>query len=154
MGKYTARVTDHLVVPARVSLTPGQEDLDLSAGRTVPNPVSVQLLIDTGSKRSSLIPGIIEYLKPLPYRDVRVETSTGSTHTSLYWDQLEFPGTNLSARPEIAMARVAVPSSLANYHGVIGRDLLFAWEYLFLEGRRQRFTIRDVPSKWFGWLHR
>jgi hypothetical protein len=43
-----------------------------------------------------------------------------------------------------------MPSRLASYQGVIGREVLRAWE-TFYSGPRQRLAIRDYRSFW-GWL--
>ena len=64
MGKYVATVEDHLVLPARVRATPGRERLFGLSGESVPTPVPIRLLIDTGAKRTTLIPGIIRHLQP------------------------------------------------------------------------------------------
>src|SRR2546421_65452 len=37
--------------------------------------VAVRLIIDTGSKRSSLVPAVLDQLKPTPFKTVRVRTS-------------------------------------------------------------------------------
>jgi hypothetical protein len=85
-------------------------------------------------------------------RDVREETSTGVLDTSLFWVRIEFPGTSLSPVPYFPIARLPLPPLLATYHGLIGRDLLFAWESFLLEGRQRQFTIRDKPAGLLGWL--
>src|SRR5437879_2455935 len=118
MGKHTVQVRDHLVIPARVSLTSGQERLNRLIGRTVPDHVAIRLVIDTGSRRSFLIPGILRYLNPTRIGDARVETSSGIADTSLYWVRLEFPDTALSPIPHVAIARLPLPPLLATYHGL------------------------------------
>jgi len=154
MGKYSTAVADHLVLPARVLLTSGQEELLRLAGRTAPAFSPVRLLIDTGSKRSTLSPTTIAHLNPIARGPTRVETSLASAETNLYWVRLEFPGTTLAAIPELAVARLALPPSLASFHGVIGRDLCLRWKYIFIEGQRGRLTIRDTAVGWLGWLTR
>ena len=84
--------------------------------------------------------------------NARIETGMGSQDTSLFWVRLEFHETNLFAIDHLAVARLPLPPSLANYHGIIGRDLLLNWESLFLEGRRKRFTIRDSPRSLLDWF--
>jgi hypothetical protein len=154
MGKYSTAVADHLVLPAHVLLTRGQEQLLRLAGRTIPAFAPVRLVIDTGSKRSTLLPSIVAHLNPPARGRARVETSLASAETNLYWVRLEFPGTALAAIPELAVARLALPASLASFHGVIGRDLLCRWEYVFIEGRRGRLTIRDSAAGWRRWFTR
>jgi hypothetical protein len=152
MGKYSTAVQNQLVLPGRVLLTQGQEYLLRTVGRVV-EPVSVRLLVDTGSGRSSLVPAVVDELMPVSQSRIRVSTSLASAETNLYWVRLEFPGTSLTAIPQLAVARLSMPPILAAFQGVIGRDLLSRWEYLFYEGRRGRMTIRDSPG-WFNWLRR
>jgi hypothetical protein len=154
MGKYVSAVEDHLLLPARAMLTPGQEQQARLRGQPIPGPVSVRLVIDTGSKRSTLLPGIIRQLNPISRGAARVETGLASLQTSLYWVRLDFPGTPLAAVPELAVARMAMPPSLSSFHGVIGRDLVRRWESVLFEGRRGRLTIRDMPGGLSGWLLR
>jgi hypothetical protein len=152
MPKHRFQLTDHLVVGAIASLIPWEVELYRRTGLPMPGPVAVKLLIDTGSKRSSLIPGIIRHLDPIKMGNARIETGMGSQDTSLFWVRLEFHETNLFAIDHLAVARLPLPPSLANYHGIIGRDLLLNWESLFLEGRRKRFTIRDSPRSLLDWF--
>jgi hypothetical protein len=152
MGKYSTAVADHLVLPARALLTRGQEELLRLAGRTAPAFAPVRMLIDTGSKRSTLSPSIVAHLNPIARGRARVETGLASAETNLYWIRLEFPATALAPIPELAVARLALPASLASFHGVIGRDLLLRWEYVFIEGRRGRLTIRDTAARWLRWF--
>ncbi len=154
MGKYTAFVQDHLIVPARVLQTRGQEQLCRLLGRPVPTSVPVRLVIDTGSKRTTLIPGVITHLNPAAQARVRVETSLATVETILFWVRLEFPGTSLAPVSDLAVARMPLPLSLGSFHGLIGRDLLRIWESFLFEGRRGRFTVRDTPGGLFGWLRR
>jgi hypothetical protein len=154
MGKYVCAAEEHLYLSARALLTPGQEQLNRLSGDPIPAPVPVRLVIDTGSKRSTLLPGIIRHLDPVSRGTARVETGLASLRTSLYWVRLVFPSTPLAAVPELAVARMAMPPSLSSFHGVIGRDLLRRWESVLFEGRRGRLTIRDTPGGLLGWLRR
>lgn len=153
MGKYTAEVDDYLVLPARVLLPLARERELHRARQPVPVGVPVRLVIDTGSRRSTLLPSVLTSLDPRPGDAVLVETSTGAEETALFWVRLEFPETLLEPVSHLAVARLELPSSLRGYHGVIGRDLLFRWEWFLLEGRRRRLSLRDNPSR-FGWLGR
>ena len=81
-----------------------------------------------------------------------VETSLGSGKSNLFAVRFEFPDTSLSTIPELLVARLALPSSLHAFHGVIGRDVLRRWEYFRYEGRRQRLVIRDSPNPLLRWL--
>jgi hypothetical protein len=153
MGKFTAPVDDHLILPARVSLTAGSEELLRRAGQVVPPPVSVRLLIDTGAKRSSLIPGIIRHLNPPGGTFARLVTPTTPGTTELYWVRLDFPETALLPFESVRVARLAMPSELAQFYGLLGRDLLQRLASLDYEGRRGRYTLRDRPGP-FDWLRR
>ena len=154
MGKYTAQVDDHLVLPARVSLRQGSEGALRFLGRPVPSAVLVRFLIDTGSKRSTLIPSLLEHLAAEAAQRVRVITSTGSVETQLSWVRIEFPGTSLAPIPQFPVARLPLPPRLATFHGLVGRDMLSRWESFTYEGRRNRFTLRDAPGGLLGWLRR
>src|SRR5262249_3048525 len=140
--------------PARVLQPRGQEQVFQLLGRPVPAPVLVHLIIDTGAKRSSLVPGVINHLQPAYQGSARVETSGRTLRTSLFWVRLEFPDTSLEPSPLLAVARLDMPASLRSCHGVIGRDLLHRWESLLWQGRRGRFTIRETPGGLFSWFRR
>jgi hypothetical protein len=152
MARYSASVQDRLILPAQVSLTLGQEQVFRVLQRTRPAPVAVELLIDTGSARCTLVPSILARLNPDPLGAARLETGLAAVETSLFWIRLEFPRAGLAAVPEIAVARAPLPPSLSSFHGVIGRDLLRRWEAFVYQGRRGRLTIRDTPSWPFGWF--
>ena len=154
MGRYRSAVQDRLVIPAQVLLTSGTERLFRMIGRRVPAALAIQLVIDTGSKRSSLIPSVLNHLTPPPFALARVETSLASVQAELCWVRLEFPASSLSAVPAVAMARLPLPPSLHGFHGLIGRDLLSQWESFLYEGLRGRFTIRDAQGGFLGWLKR
>jgi hypothetical protein len=154
MGKFSAPVSEHLILPAEVSQTRGQERIFRLAGRVVPAPVPVRLLIDTGSKRTALVPGIMDHLQSPVANKARIETSLAAGETALCWVRLEFPGTSLAAVPVLAVARLTMPPPLRLFQGVIGRDLLQQWESFLFEGRRGRFTIRDTPGGLLSWLWR
>jgi hypothetical protein len=153
MGKYTALVEDHLILPAVVSLTSEPELLLRGAGRQVPAPASVRLLIDTGSKRTTLVPGIIRHLNPPTGRRVNVATPLAAGAAWLYWVRLAFPETGLAPFPHVQVARLEMPPGLRQFHGLLGRDLLQRMDEFKYQGRRGRYTLRDTPG-WFGWLRR
>ncbi len=154
MGKFRAPVADHLILPAQVRQTRGWEQVFQLAGRTVPAALPVRLIIDTGSKRSTLVPGIIDEMQLEMGRKTQVETSLAAGETDFYWVRLEFPGTSLAPIPELAVARLSLPAPLRMFQGVIGRDLLRRWERFLFEGRRGRFTLQDTPGGLFRWLRR
>jgi len=151
MGKYTAAVVDHLALPALVKPTQGQEHFSRLAGHDVPAPVSVRLLIDTGSKRTTLIPGILRHLQPPAGTEAQVVTPLAVGDVALYWVRLEFPAAGLAPVPEVLVARLSMPPGLSQFHGLLGRDLLRYWESFLYEGRRGRYTLRDEPGL-LGWL--
>ena|SRR5438128_1489381 len=153
MGKYTASVQDHLVLPARVRVTPGRERELHALGQPVPAPVSIRLLIDTGSKRTTLISGVLRHLQPMLSRPTRIISSFGSGTTRLGWVCLEFPEAGLAAFPEVLVARLPMPAALAQFHGLLGRDLLRRFESFEYEGRRGCCAIRDHPGI-LTWLRR
>src|SRR5216683_4331560 len=101
MGKYTASVEDRLVLPARVGLTPGREREWRSAGLFVPASVAIRLLIDTGSKRTTIIPGIVHRLQADSAGSARLVTPGGAMTTDHFWIRLEFPEAGLAPFPEV-----------------------------------------------------
>src|SRR6516164_3714303 len=111
MGKFIASIEEQLILPARASLTQEQEQFLRRRSRPVPASVPVRLLIDTGSKRSTLIPGVLRHLDPLAASDVRVETGLAAVMATLFWIRLEFPDTSLAPIPWIAVARIGLPPS-------------------------------------------
>jgi hypothetical protein len=153
MGKYSAPVEDHLILPAVVRLPVGSEHLRGRARSPVPAPVPVRLVIDTGSKRTTLIPGIIRHLDPEPGSDVRLVTPLATGTVTLFWVRLDFPGTTLRSFEQVQVGRVALPPELARFHGVLGRDLLSRLESFDYQGRRGCYIVRDTPGV-FGWLRR
>lgn len=154
MGKYTADAYDHLVLPAHVLLTHGQEQARRLLGRSVPPSVAVNLLIDTGSRRSTLRPAVVTQLELEVIGTVRVETGVAAVETRLHWIRLEFPHTALAAIAELAVARMPLRPSLQPFDGLIGRGHLRRWDAFVYRGRRGQFSIRDTPGWQFGWLSR
>lgn len=152
MGTFQTKLHDRPIVSAQVSQTWGQETRGRLAGVSVPVPLSIRLLIDTGSKRSTLVPSVVTRLSPSFFAMTRGETGTGNLESPLFWIRLEFPGTSLAPVPEIAVARLPLPPSLGAYHGLIGRDLLDRWHSFCYHGQRRRITIRDKPAWWSRWL--
>jgi len=153
MGKYIATVDDHLILPALVHLSEGEERFRARARRRVPPPVPIRLLIDTGSKRTTLIPGLIRHLDPQASQPVRVATALAAGTTRLFWVRLAFPATGLASFDPVRVARLAMPPDLAQFHGLLGRDLLQQLDEFKYEGRRGRYTLRDTPGL-LGWLRR
>jgi hypothetical protein len=152
MGEYRAAVHDRLVLPARVLLTQGTDKLFRLSGRAVADGVVARLIIDTGSKRSSVIPAVLDHLRAPAIKAVRVRTGLTSVKTELYWVRLEFPAGSLAPVATLAVARLPLPRLPEEYHGLIGRDLLSRWESFHYQGRRARYTIRDTRGGLFGWL--
>ena len=152
MARYTTRVHDRLILPAQVCLPRGREQLLRMLHRRVPDPVIVQLLIDTGSTRSSLLPSVLAGLNPEQSGVARLETSLAAAEATLFRVRLEFPHTKLEAIPELLVALAPLPPSLSAFHGVIGRDLLRQWESFCYQGRRGRLSIRDRRSWLLRWI--
>jgi hypothetical protein len=153
MGKYSAPVVDHLILPALAGLPVGRERALRLAGRPVPPAVAIRLLIDTGSKRSTLVPGVLHHLDPWPGDEVRVSTSLRSGTTQFFWVRLDFSEARLAPFELVQVALLAMPPEVARFHGVLGRDLLRELVSFDYEGRRGRYTLRDTAGL-FGWLRR
>ena len=153
MGKYIGYVEDHLIPPALVRLHDGEIYLRRRAGLVVPAAVPIRLLIDTGSKRTTLIPGIIRHLNPEAGGDVRAAAPLRGGSTRLFWVCLEFPEAGLAPFEVVQVARLAMPPELAQFHGLLGRDLLRRFHSFHYDGPRGRYILRDTPGL-FGWLRR
>jgi hypothetical protein len=153
MGKYVALVEDHLILPAHVRATPDRERYFRTTGQVVPAPVAIRLLIDTGARRTTLIPGIVRHLQPSVGARTRLTTPLGSVRTDLVWVCLEFPEAGLASFTEVLVARHPMPAALSQFHGLLGRDLLSRMHSLEYQGRRGRYVLRDTPG-WLGWLRR
>jgi hypothetical protein len=153
MGKYSARVVDHMILPARAMLPAGPERLLRLSGRPVPAPVAVRLVIDTGSKRTTLVPGVLDHLNSFAGSPVRVATALHSGTTRLFWVRLAFPEARLAPFELVQVVRLGMPPDLALFHGVLGRDLLRQWESFDYQGRSGRYAVRDTPGL-FSWLRR
>jgi len=153
MAKFTASVQDHLVLPARVSITPGREREFRHRGIPVASAVTIRLLIDSGSKRTTLVPGILRHLGAFIAGSARLVAARGTAKTDLFWIRLEFPEAGLAPFPEILVARLPMPAALSQFQGLLGRDLLRRLESFDYEGRRGCYTVRDKPG-WFNWLRR
>lgn len=153
MGKYAAAVHEHLVLPALVRVTPGRAQVMRSSWQLVPPPVSIRLLIDTGSKRTTLIPGLIHHLQVPAQGSASVTTPWGFVASDLFWVSVEFPEAGLAPFPEVLVARLPMPAALSQFHGLLGRDLLRRLESFEYEGRRGCYTIRDAAGV-RTWLRR
>jgi hypothetical protein len=153
MAKFTASVEDHLLLPAMVRLPPEQARMLGALGRSVPAPVPIRLVIDTGSKRTTLIPGIFDHLRPTVGGAARLITPLGSATTNLAWVSLEFPEAGLASFSEVLVARHPLPPMLSQFHGLLGRDLLGRLESFEYQGRRRRYVLRDTPGR-LDWLRR
>jgi hypothetical protein len=119
----------------------------------VPSPLAIRLLIDTGAKRTTLIPGVIRHLGPPGGAEVLVETPLASVTTTLAWVRLAFPESGLATLDPVSVVRLPMPPALSQFHGLLGRDLLRRLEAFLYEGRRGQYVLRDTPG-WLGWLRR
>jgi hypothetical protein len=153
MGRFVAHVEDHLILPARVSLPEGEVVSRRREGRAVAAPVGLRLVVDTGSKRTTLIPGIIRHLDPQGGTLVRVENPLSVGTAFLYWVRLDFPDAGLAPFDNVQVARLAMPPMLSQFHGLLGRDLLRRLESFDYQGRHGRYVVRDTPGL-LGWLRR
>ncbi len=150
MGKYIAQVEDHLILPALVRLPVGDEQSRRRAGTQVPVPVPIRLLIDTGSKRTTLIPGIFRHLDPRGGNPVRVAAPLRVGTTQLFWVRLDFPEAGLTPFELVQVARLAMPPDLAQFHGLLGRDLLRRLDEFNYQGRRGATPCATRPVGWAG----
>jgi hypothetical protein len=78
MGKYASVVHDRLILPARVLLTRGQEEVLRLTRESVPTGVAVRLLPDTGSGRTTLTPSVLAQLAAPVAGPVRLATGVSN----------------------------------------------------------------------------
>src|SRR5438552_4002148 len=145
MGIYRGQVQDIPCLPIKVSLPVEESRFLRWMGRTVPAAAEVTVIVDTGSKRSSLRPRILQELHCPRRSTVQVQTSTGQGAAVFYVACIEFPASTLKPFPRALVAGLSMPQTLAAYDGVIGRDILSRWE-TFYSGLREQLTIRDHIS--------
>src|SRR5258708_2014275 len=124
MGTYRVPVEDHLFLPSVVRLSAGPAHFVQQSGEAVPSPVTIRLLIDTGSRRTTLIPSIIRHLGPPAGGEARVITPTGAVAAPLYWVRLDFPETGLASFDQVKVACLPLPPILSPFHPLLARDLL------------------------------
>ncbi len=109
--------------------------------------------MDTGAKLTTLIPGLIRHLNPQGGDTVRMVAPLHAGTTQLFWVRLAFPLAGMAPFDPIQVVRLAMPPELAQFHGLLGRDLLRSLESFLYEGRRGCYTLRDSPGP-LGWLRR
>jgi hypothetical protein len=100
-----------------------------------------------------LIPGVIRHLSPQRGDDVRLVTPHAAGMVRLFWVRLVFPGIDPAPFEHVQVARVPMPPALAQFHGLLGRDLLSRPDSFDYEGQRGRYILRDRPGP-FDWLRR
>src|SRR5438552_4052265 len=128
MGLYRGAVEDILFVPVRVSLLSSDAQTLQLRGSSVPAPVEVRLVLDSGSRRSTLTLSILQHLQCPPGQPVEVQTSTGEHRANYYEVGMDFLSGTLGALPHVSVVGTALPRRLRDYGGVIGRDILSGWE--------------------------
>ena len=126
MAHYAVRIAPQgplLVVLVGVS-APRKQAL-ITAGQTVPQPVMMQLLIDTGASGTAIDAGVIGQLgiQPTGTMNIRTPSTTTGTHTCSTYDvELTIAGPltkHFPAHPVID--GVFAPQGI---HGLLGRDIL------------------------------
>jgi hypothetical protein len=150
MGIYRAIVQDVLFLPVRITLPESDAAVLLQATGEIPLPVVGRLVLDTGARRSSLAPMVLARLRCPIRGHGAIQTVTGQQVVTTHDVCLEFLEGTLKPLTRWTVVRHAMPPRLAEYDGVIGRDILAGWEVVY-RGPRRRLTVRDRASVW-GWL--
>jgi hypothetical protein len=155
MGVYRATLPpgqEVLSMPVRVASTFAYARALQYLGRPVASPAVVQLILDTGTRRSCLTPTLINRIQCERCGRLRVQTTLAQETRELFEVRMEFPSSTLAPLPKVRVACLEMPDRFeAQFDGIIGRDLISCWEF-FYSGFRRRITIRDRPSFW-GWLY-
>lgn len=119
------------------------------AGQTVPQPVRIQALVDTGASCTAVDPKVLSQLGVTPKGRIPVHTpSTDATnpHEANQFDVLiMIPGINQQSQAFIAPALPVIEASLEHqgYQALIGRDILASCvlTYVGYEGQAGHFTL-------------
>lgn len=116
-----------------------------AAGQTVPNPVPIRALVDTGASCTCVDPSVLASLGLTPTGIVRVNTpSTGTTpHSADQFDiALFIPGP--PSNPPLVFQTIPVISSdllaAQGFHALIGRDILDRCVLIY-NGSMKDFTL-------------
>jgi predicted aspartyl protease len=111
-----------------------------AAAQPVPNPISCQALIDTGSSMLAIDQSIAQSLN-LVKRGINIaHTANGPRQCNLYAVALSFPATNLKAYNIIQASEVDLSSQ--SFKCLIGRDVLSHW-HLHYNGESGVVSIAD-----------
>lgn len=112
--------------------------------------LTVRLVLDTGSRRSTLISAILNQLRLPSIGEIVLQTALAQSRVRLFNVRIEFALGSLLPIPRMIVVGAPVPRKLSGFDGVIGRDILSRWE-IFISGPRKRLVVRDGAS-WRGWL--
>jgi hypothetical protein len=134
---------------ALVSISVGLDNVTVAqlrrALRPIPQPVTLQALLDTGAEQSGIDGTLIQTLA-LPFRAtalVNLPAHGGFTVLSLHGASLTIEHPSGQRRDHLIFPNVALldlPLAALGYQAVLGRDVLTRCE-LFYRGRRGRFRL-------------
>jgi hypothetical protein len=118
---------DGLSVTALIGLIKSDTQAALSARKTLPPPVWVRALIDTGCDVTALAPDVFRQLGLLPFHSAATQTASGSARVQLYQVSLSIPALGgpvglMLTVPDLVVSELTV--TLANADALIGLDVV------------------------------
>jgi hypothetical protein len=131
-----------LVVAGRVGLSAAEAAKLVQSGQPVPPPVPVRALIDTGSDRTAVAPGIIRQLGLQPLIHGMAHTAGGSFQVNLYCIGLTIHGPTRGAGAELSLSDLLVSELTVAlpFEVLIGLDVLREC-LLVLDGPGSQFIL-------------
>lgn len=133
------------VISALVGVSHSRRDALMAAERSVPAPISIRALIDTGASHTCVDSSVIRALQVSPTQTVQIHTpSTGAEpHTSREYDiSLVVPGAVRDQAPLTIAVTPVVATELVGtgVQALIGRDILGACMLLY-NGSYGQFSL-------------
>jgi hypothetical protein len=134
---------DGLVVQVLIGLRRSQVQTLRGAGRSVPSPVQLRGLIDTGADTTSVLDAALAPLGLLPVGSMMVNTASGMTVVNRYGVSLTIPPPPGAPPHNLVRHNLQVlgmSSAPLGFEMLVGLDVLAECLLLF-DGRAQTFTI-------------
>jgi len=132
------------VLRAYISVSKPRIQVLKAAGESIPQPVQIDALLDTGASCTCVDPSVFEKLKLTPTGSVSVNTpTTGTTpHLANQYDvALIIPDLGapfiLETIPVVATELFAAQG----FHALIGRDILDRCVFVYIGGANPLFTL-------------
>lgn len=119
-----------------IGLQPAAEDALRKAGKTVPSPVALKLMVDTGAESTVIPPGIASQLGAQPVGVLNMTTPTSTRPCPIFAIRIIL-STNVIIDAQVAEAPM---QGAGQSYGLMGRDVL-AFAVLTYLGPTETFSI-------------